>query len=131
MAAQLEWHDEDQSIICCTFTGEFGIDNYAVMEGQLPMMVREGAARVDVILHLARGASLPPLRGILQEVRIIGNVMPENFGVFVGVGAGLLLSNPVSVWIGSRFVARYFKNDRVFVASSLPDAEKLIMELRG
>lgn len=130
MPAELQWSDSAQRIIICTFTGEFGIENYGVMEGQLPMMVREVSGRVDVILHLSAGAKLPPWRGLLQEIGIITRVMPPNFGVFVGVGDGLLLRNPLSVAVGSLFVKRYYGNGKVKVAPSVERAIALIMDLR-
>jgi len=131
MPAELSWYDDSESILVCRFTGEFGIENYAVMEGQLPMMVRDGVGRVDVILHLGGGAGLPPLRGIFQEIGIIINVMPDNFGVFVGVGDGFLLGNPLSVWMGHQVVKRYYSNGKVHVAASIPVAVQRIHQLRA
>jgi hypothetical protein len=132
MTATLHWFEN--SILVCEFTGPFGVENYAVMEGQLPMTVREKTERVDVIFHLKRGAGLPNLKGIMPEIRILTNVMPPNFGVFVGVGEHFLLGNAVAVLLAGQMVKRVLKGtlkDKVFVASSLPQAQKLILAKRG
>ena len=130
MSAHLDWHDDAQSIIVCRLRGDFDVATYGVMEGQLPMLAREVDHRVDVIFYLESGANLPPLRGFLQEIGILGNVMPPNFGVFIGVGEGWLLSNPVSVAIGSVFARRYFTSGRVLVAPALDAAVRRVLSLR-
>ena len=131
MSATLIWHDVRQSVLICRFEGEFGVDNYAVLEGQLPMEVREQDHRVDVILHLAEGADLPPLRGILQEIGIICRVMPENFGVFVLVGHGFMLTNPFSLFVATVFKNMYYKklSNRIYVAKNVVSAWRRIQRL--
>ncbi|GAB4309310.1 MAG: hypothetical protein Kow00117_02660 [Phototrophicales bacterium] len=129
MAATLTWYTDD--IILCALEGEFDVETYGVMEGQLPMMVRESEQQVSVILYLSPGAGLPNLRGILQEIGILCNVMPPNFQIFVGVGHGFLLTNPLSVFIASMFLNRYYKRNRgrVRVAGSIEKAVQLINAL--
>ncbi len=104
-----------------------------MLEGQMPMMVREKRHRVDVILYLEAGAKLPPLRGLFQELRIITNVMPPNFGVFVGVGGSLLLTNPVSVGIARLLLPAVFKSqaERFLVTTSLERALQRVELLRA
>jgi len=133
MTAKLTWHDDQQSIIRCTLTDDFGIENYAVMEGQLPMMVREVEHRVDVIFYLTDGAGLPPLQGFFQELGIILNVMPPNFGMFVGVADGFLLNNPLSLTVARQFIKVYYKHQskQITVASSLENAVSLIQLRRA
>ena len=132
MPANLEWYDQEESILLCKLVGEFGIETYGVMEGQMPMMVREKDYRVDVILHLSARAKLPPLRGLFQELSIISNVMPPNFGIFVGVGGSLFLTNPLSVGVARWLIPFVLKSstDRFYVAASLPGAAGLIHHLR-
>lgn len=124
MPATLSWHDDKQTILVCTFTDGFGIDNYAVLEGQLPMLVREKPHQVDVIFYLAKGSQLPNLSGILQEIGIICRVMPENFNYLILVGNGLLLTNPISIAIATWFKNRYYQNlnHKIHIASSLDSA---------
>ncbi|PJF22802.1 MAG: hypothetical protein CUN56_04135 [Phototrophicales bacterium] len=131
MSATLTWYTDD--IILCTLEGEFDVETYAVMEGKLPMMVREVDHPVSVILYLAAGAELPNLRGILQEIGILCNVMPPNFRLFVGVGHGFLLTNPLSLMIASIILNRYYKRNRgrVRVAGSIQKAVRLIDALSG
>lgn len=132
MTALLNWHDKRESILICRFECEFDIENYAVMVGQLPMVVRGKTQRVDVILHLAARADLPPLQGILQEMRIIYNVMPLNFGCFVGFADHFLLSNALSVGVANLLLPRYYGElaRRIHVAGSLDEALGKIMRLR-
>lgn len=132
MVALLDWYDKKESVLMCRFEGEFGIENYGVMEGQLPMAVRGKGHRVDVILHLAAGADLPLLRGILQEIGIICNVMPPNFGCFVGCADHWLLSNSLSIGVANLLLPRYYGQlaQHIHVASSLEEAIGKIMRLR-
>lgn len=108
MASQTEWVDDTKTVILLRIIEDFGIEDYGVMEGQIPMMVREVDHNVDVILVLTPGAKLPPVRGLLREIEILLNVMPPNFGKFIGVGEGWLLSNSVAVAFGRVFINYYF-----------------------
>jgi hypothetical protein len=133
MSANLQWDDDAHSIILCTFEGEFDFETYGVLEGQLPMMVREAEHRVDVIGYLSVGASLPSLKGILPELRILTNVMPPNFGIFVGVGNGFLLTNPLSLW-GASLLLRWYHAEfsrKVQVAGSIEAARQQIISERA
>jgi hydroxymethylpyrimidine pyrophosphatase-like HAD family hydrolase len=96
------------------------------MEGALPMMVRELPHTVGVILYLSSGAKLPNLSGILQEIGILCRVMPSNFCMFVGVGEGVLLANPLSMMLASFVLKRYYKHNQVKVARSIEQAITLI-----
>jgi hypothetical protein len=124
MPATLDWHDDVQTLLICRLEGEFGIDTYAVMEGQLPMMVREVDHRVDVIFHLSDGASLPPIGGLIREIDILLNIMPPNLGFFIAVGNGWLLTNPLAVAMASRLKGIVFKANasKIRVASSVENA---------
>lgn len=117
MSATLTWEDDGQTILCCTFEGEFGPENYAVMEGQLPMVIREANHPVWVILFLSRGASFPNLKSILPEIQILFHIMPSNLQGMVGVGGGFLLSNPLGVLVASLFVRRRL-NGKLHIARS-------------
>lgn len=125
-AVALNWHDAEQTVLLCELHGQFGVESYAVMEGQLPMQVREQPHRVDCIVKLMPGATLP--EGLLREIGILTRVMPRNFGMFVGVGNTFLLTNPLSVAVGQLFVSACFRQlgDRVRVADSVAAAVKLI-----
>jgi hypothetical protein len=133
MSARLQWDDDAHSIILCTFEAEFDFETYGVLEGQLPMMVHEVEHRVDVIGYLSAGASLPSVKGILPELRILTNVMPPNFGIFVGVGNGFLLTNPLSLWGASLFL-RFYNAElerKVQVAGSIDSARRRIIAGRS
>lgn len=124
MPATLDWRDDAQTILICRIEGDFGIDTYAVMEGQLPLMVREVEHRVDVIFHLSDGASLPPIGGLIREIDILLNVMPPNLGYFIGVGNGWFLTNPLVVALASGLKGVVFKANapKIRVASSVENA---------
>lgn len=126
MATTLAWDDEAASIIRCDFRGKFTVDDYAVMEGDFPMMVRGASHRVDMIAILHSGASLP--RNILKELHILLRVLPPHFGMAVGVGSGFLLTNPVSVGTASLFLNIFDRemNDKLRVARSVEGARHLI-----
>lgn len=125
---ELNWQDAEQSVILGTLRGKFGIDHYAVLEGQLPMMVREVNHRVDVILQLTRGATFP--RTILREIRILVNVMPPNFGIFVGVGSNFLLTNPLTVAGAGLLLHGLNLSKQVCVAGSVQRAHDCIVQRR-
>lgn len=125
MPAGLIWEDETHTILCCTFEGEFGPENYGVMEGQLPMMIREVKHPVGVIFYLRRGASFPNPKAILPEMRILLNVMPPNLMGIVGVGSGFLLTNPITVRLAD-LVVRWRFNGKIRVARSKNQAYKLL-----
>ena len=131
MAALLDWYDNQKSILILRLEDEYNVETIAVMEGQLPMMVAEQAHHVDVIIYLSPGAKLPPLQGMLPEMGILINVMPQNFGCFVNVGHGMLLTNPVSLWFASLLLAYYYKGNknRIHVAASVDRAVQLIHHL--
>lgn len=133
MPAQLEWLDQNETILLCRLLDDFGIETYAVLEGQLPMMVREKDHRVDVIFYLTGGASLPPIRGLLREISILLNVMPPNLGLFIGVGSSWFLSNPLSVVVARLLLPMAFRtqSERVRVAGSLDAAKSLIIADRS
>jgi len=133
MPVELIWYDQAETILLCKLVGEFGIEGYGMLEGQMPMMVREKEHRVDAIFHLTADAKLPPWRGLFQELSIISNVMPPNFGVFVGVGSSLFLTNAVSVAIARLLLPMAFRAqaERFQVATSLPAAVSKIGQLRA
>lgn len=133
MPIDFTWHDTDKTILLCALTGAFTVESYGQLQGKLPMSVRERAVRVDAILYLKRGAKLPDRRSLLRELAILTQVMPPNFGLFVGVGDGWLLNNPLSVVIAEQFLHRYYPahlRGRIRAAGSLPDAAQIIATSR-
>jgi hypothetical protein len=132
MTVTLTWEDPAQTIIRCAFSGAFDVENYAALEGDLPLMIASVSHRVDVIVCLLPGASLPSLRGLLPEIGILINIMPPNFGLLVGVGHGLLLTNPLSINIANWLIVLYYPQarDRLFVAGSYDAARRLIVRQR-
>lgn len=128
MTVTLTWDNPEETIILCEFTGVFGIENYAALEGDLPMMVAEASHRVDVIACLMPGASLPVLRSILPEFGILTNIMPPNFGMIVGVGHGFLLTNFASIGAANVLINLYYQKaqHKIFVTASRDAARHLI-----
>lgn len=126
MSAKLTWENDSQTMLCCTFEGEFGPENYGVMEGQLPMMIREVEHPVYLIFHLSHKASKPNLKGIMPETFIMLNIMPPNLQRIVGVGSGFLQTNPLSVGLADIFARRRF-HGKVRIARSKNHARRLMV----
>ena len=120
MSARLVWHEDASQILVCYLEGDFDIETYAVLEGQLPMMVREAPHDVDVVFYLTNGASLPPIIGLIKELEILINVMPPNCRQFIGIAEHKLLANPIAVQIANmlkRFI--FSQPQKIRFASSI------------
>lgn len=120
ISARLVWHDDSSQILVCNLEGEFGFDTYAVLEGKLPMMVRDSSHHVDIVFYLTKGASLPPITNLIKELEILMNVMPPNCRQFVCIAENNLLSNPFVVQIANVLKRIIFSQPRkICFASSI------------